>query len=131
MTVEKQKVIDRVIKRLEGFYLDEFSQSYKQDYLKALDGHLTAYVGNEQLTLIQEAVNSFPIQLLTARQFIDLIEVKKNKATTIQKGNRDDGKDWARVIMARVNAGDRLTNICVKWAREVLEKTGEIEKARA
>lgn len=130
MTVEKQKVIDRVIKRLESFYVDEFKDSYRQEYLKALDGHLEPLVGNEQLALIQNAVANFPIRLLTARQFINLIEVKKNKAATIQKGGRDDGKDWARVIMARVNAGDRLTNICVKWAREVLEKTGEIEKAR-
>lgn len=130
MTVEKQKVIDRVIKRLEGFYLDEFKDSYKEDYLKALNSHLDPLVSNEQLALIQDTVANFPIRLLTARQFINLIEVKKNKVAVIQKGSRDDGKDWARAIMIRVNAGDRLTNICVKWAREVLEKTGEIEKAR-
>ena len=129
MTVVKQKVIDRVIKRLESFYLDEFSQLYKQNYLKALDGHLMTYVGNEQLILIQEAVNSFPIQLLTAREFVNLITIKQKPAIS-QRGTRDDGKDWARVIVARANAGEKPTGICVKWAREVLEKTGEIEKAR-
>ena len=129
MTVEKQKVIDRVVKRLEGFYLDEFKDSYKQEYLKALDGHLEPLVGNEQLALIQDAVANFPIRLLTARQFINLITIKQKPAIS-QRGTRDDGKDWARVIVARANAGEKPTGICVKWAREVLEKTGEIEKAR-
>ena len=82
--VEKQKVIDRVIKRLESFYLDEFKDSYRQDYLKALDGHLEPLVSNEQLALIQNAVANFPIRLLTARQFINLIKVKKNKVMTHQ-----------------------------------------------
>lgn len=127
MSAPKQKVIERTIARLEAHYLESFTSMHRQDYLNDLEGGLKALVSDEQLALIQDVLNNLPGRLMPASQFLGLIGVKQKAAFDARA--RGDGKDWARAIYARFIAGEKPTAICVKWAREVLEKTGEIEKA--
>lgn len=126
MSAPKQKVIERVITRLEAHFLESFGQSHKQEYLTALEGGLKALVSDDQLALIQEVLNNLPGRLLRANQFLGLIGIKQKAAFDARA--RGDGKDWARAIYARFLAGEKPTAICVKWAKEVLEKMGEIDK---
>jgi len=126
MSAAKQKVIERVITRLEAHFLESFTPMHRQDYLNDLDKHLKALVSDEQLALIQDVLNNLPGRLMPASQFLGLIGVKPKAAFDARA--RGDGKDWARAIFSRVLAGEKPTAICVKWAKEVLEKMGEIDK---
>lgn len=126
MSAPKQKVIERTIARLEAHYLESFTPMHRQDYLNDLDRHLKALVSDEQLALIQDVLNNLPGRLMPASQFLKLIGIKQKAAFDARA--RGDGKDWARAIYARFLAGEKPTAICVKWAKEVLEKLGEIDK---
>ena len=126
MSAPKQKVIERTIARLEAHFLESFTPMHRQDYLNDLDRHLKALVSDEQLTLIQDVLNNLPKRLMPASQFLGLIGVKQK--AVFNPAARGDGKDWARAIYARFIAGEKPTAICVKWAKEVLEKLGEIDK---
>lgn len=130
MSVEKQKVISRLIKRLEEFYLNDLTDDLKKEYINSLNTNLTDLVNDSQLSLIQEAIANFPIKLMPARQFINLITPKQKQAQVASlNGERGDGKDWARRIIIRSAAGERPSNIALVWAKEVLIKMGEIEKS--
>jgi len=126
MSAPKQKVIERTIARLEAHYFDAFNTLHKQNYLTALEGGLKALVSDEQLALIQDVLNNLPGRLMPASQFLGLIGIKPK--AVFNPAARGDGKDWARAIFSRVLAGEKPTAICVKWAKEVLEKLGEIDK---
>lgn len=126
MSAPKQKVIERTIARLEAHFLESFGPSHKQEYLTALEGGLKALVSDDQLALIQDILSNLPERLMRANQFLGLIGFKQKAAFDARA--RGDGKDWARAIYARFLAGEKPTAICVKWAKEVLEKMGEIDK---
>jgi hypothetical protein len=44
-------------------------------------------------------------------------------APVLKKRQSVDGKDWARRIIARHEAGEKLTAVAVKFAREALERS--------
>lgn len=50
-------------------------------------------------------------------------------APVIREPKRDDGKEWARRIVARADAGDKVTGISLRFAREAL-KTQPAESAQ-
>lgn len=126
MSAPKQKVIERTIARLEAHYSDQLSPTCKRDLQDALEGNLKPLVSDDQLALIQDVLNNLPGRLMRANQFLGLIGIKQKAAFDARA--RGDGKDWARAIYARFLAGEKPTAICVKWAKEVLEKIGEVDK---
>lgn len=126
MSAPKQKVIERTIARLEAHYSNQLSPMCKRDLQDALEGGLKPLVSDDQLALIQDVLNNLPGRLMPASQFLGLIGIKPK--TVFNPAARGDGKDWARAIFSRVLAGEKPTAICVKWAKEVLEKLGEIDK---
>lgn len=126
MPAPKNKVTQRIISRLEAFYTDDL-ENIRADYLEALDGCFDSIVQDKQLSLIQEVLANLPIQILPASDFVKLLKVKQKPVMSNNEFN--DGKDWARRIYRSWLNGVKPPAISLKWAKEVLEKTGEIEKS--
>ena len=97
-----------------------------QELKTALEVHLTRSVTDKQIKLFKDVLDNLPTQLISVDQFLKLTKLKQSNQ--FDGTPKNDGKDWARAIYLRVLAGEKPTGICVKWAKEVLEKLGEIEK---
>ena len=56
-----------------------------------------------------------------------MIEVKK-PSSHIEHEIKRDGKDWARLIVAKKNAGYPVSSYSLKIAKEVLTQLGELKE---
>ena len=56
-----------------------------------------------------------------------MIDVKK-PTVTIEHEIKRDGKDWARLIVAKKKAGYTVSYYSLKIAKEVLTKLGELKE---
>lgn len=141
------KAVDRLFERLGATYGSEWTRLYGgvpvSDVKSAWAYELSGFASQEGLRCIAWALENLPDHAPNVIQFRNLArkapapdvprlpepkadpervkrELAKLHDITHKPPQGRDGRDWARRILARVEAGEKLPTVTLRFAREAL-----------
>lgn len=119
-TVQKSQCVSRILKRLRGFYGDDWTKPVNDDYTTALNKELLPVVGSIQIGIINDVLDHLPILIPDPLSFCIAIrsDIKQTKAM------QSEANGWAHDVIEAVRAGHHKSLLSVVSARKALGLIG-------
>jgi hypothetical protein len=119
-TVQRNQCVSRILKRLKGFYGDDWTKVINDDYSMALNKELLPVVGSIQIGVINDVLDHLPILIPDPLSFCMAIrsDIKQTKAM------QNESTEWAHDVIEAVRAGHHKSLLSVVSARKALGLIG-------